>query len=118
MSRLTAAVLAAGTFLAGVLLVAVLGGAKNVEHERTVTVPGIVTNGGTVITKTAVPDLVGQRLDVARQRLERAGFDADVEGGGILGVIVAGNWEVVSQDPQPGRDLEQGSTVHVQISRR
>jgi len=52
-----------------VLLVVALGGGGNdttVTRERTVTVvSNTLTNGGTVITSTAVPDLVGQRLDVA-----------------------------------------------------
>jgi hypothetical protein len=117
-SRLATALTAAGAFLAGVLLVAVLGGAKSVVHEKTVTVPGIVTNGGTVITRTPVPALVGERLDTARERLARSRFDYDTEGGGILGVIVAENWEVTAQDPAPGEELEQGSTVHLRISRR
>ncbi|WP_372788718.1 PASTA domain-containing protein [Paraconexibacter sp.] len=113
----------ASGFLAGVLLVAILGGAKGRETEtvtvaRTVTVPAATTNPGTVIVTTAVPDLVGERLNVAKERVDRAGFDLDVVGGGLLGVIVESNWEVTSQDPAPGGQLEQGSTVEVRIARR
>ncbi|MTD43138.1 PASTA domain-containing protein [Conexibacter sp. W3-3-2] len=117
----------AAGFLVGILLVAALGGAKGRSTETvtvartttvTRTVPGPVTNGGTVIVTTAVPDVVGQPLDVARQRLERSGFDTDVEGGGLFGVIEESNWQVVAQSPQPGGQLEQGSTVQVAIERR
>ena len=55
---------------------------------------------------------------LARDRLDRAGFDADVDGGGLLGVIRESNWEVVLQDPGPGVALEQGSSVRLRIERR
>lgn len=119
----------ASGFFVGVLLVAALGGAKGRSTETvtvartttataTVTVPAEVTNGGTVIVTTIVPSLVGERLDVARERTNRAGFDLDVNGGGLLGVINDANWEVVAQSPEPGTRLEQGSTVDVDIERR
>lgn len=117
----------ASGFLAGVLLVAILGGAKTRSTETvtvartttaTVTVPAEITNGGTVIITTTVPPLVGERLDVAAERIARAGFEIDVEGGGLLGVIDESNWEVVAQRPDPGTRLEQGSTVEVAIERR
>lgn len=112
------AIASAGGFLAGVLLVAVLGGAKPVIRETTVTVTKPVTTGGTVITKTIVPDVMGQSLDVALDRVARAGFEADVDGGGFFGVIDEENWEVVSQTPPPGGYLEQGSSISLEIDRR
>lgn len=118
---LKVAIGAAAGFLAGVLLVAALGGAKPARTATvTVTTPAASGQrpGGTVITKVRVPELVGQRLDVALDRLTRSGFDPDVEGGGLLGVVVEANWEVVAQDPAPGGFLEQGSTVRVEIERR
>jgi PASTA domain len=117
---LIVALTGAGAFLAGVLLVAILGGAKGVIRDKTVTrtVTGVVTNGGTVIVKAEVPPVVGERLDVAIERLDRAGFDHDVDGGGILGVVVESNWEVSEQDPAPGERLEQGSSVTLKIERR
>jgi beta-lactam-binding protein with PASTA domain len=110
-------------FLAGVLVVVALGSGggdtKTVTREHTVTVvSNTLTNGGTVIVKTAVPDLVGERLDVAKDRIDRAGFDADVEGGGTFGIIVDSHWQVVTQDPGPGVELEQGSTVHIRVEKR
>ena len=112
------AIAASAGFLVGVLLVAILGGVTPVVREATVTVTTTPQTGGTVITKTLVPDLVGERLDTALDRITRAGFDADVEGGGLFGVIDESNWEVTSQDPEPGGFLEQGSTIHVRVDRR
>jgi hypothetical protein len=109
----------ASGFLAGVLLVAVLGGAEPVTRESTVTVQArSLTTGGTVITKTLVPALVGQRLDVALDRIARAGFEGSVNGGGLFGVLQEGNWEVTAQSPRAGGYLEQGSTIKVDIARR
>jgi hypothetical protein len=107
----------AGGFLCGVLLVAILGGAKPVIQSRTITVPATSTTGGTVIVSTRVPVLVGERLDVALNRLQRARFTADVEGGGLFGIVEEGNWRVVEQSPAAGTLLEQGSRVHVAVER-
>lgn len=124
-SGLTVLLAAATGFLAGVVLLVAVGATGSetrTETEvavRTVTVaPGPTTTPGTVIVTTQVPALVGERLDTARERLERARFDVDVVGGGLLGVIVEENWEVVAQDPPAGTELEQGSTVEVRIERR
>lgn len=119
-STLGVVLAAASGFLAGVLLVAALGGAKGATRTTTVTktVRTAASNDGTVIVTTAVPDLVGERLTTARERVERSGFDLDVVGGGLLGVIVEGNWEVVAQEPAAGEQREQGSTVQVEIERR
>jgi len=121
-SRSAVAIGTACGFLAGVLLIVAIGGGsgdtKTVTQSHTVTVvSNTITNGGTVIVRTAVPDLVGQRLDVAKDRIKRAGFDADVQGGGTFGIIVDSNWQVVDQDPGPGVQLEQGSTVHIRVEK-
>ena len=117
MSRLGVAIVAAGAFLAGVLLVAVLGGAKNVVHEKTVTVRSQAAPSGTGggAGGNEVPDVVGQPLDAARDRLDRAGFDTDEQGAGPLGVLVPENWVVVAQSPEGGDALEQGGTVQLEI---
>ena len=118
MNHAGAAVAAACGFLAGVLVMVAVGTGGGDTVTETVAVAPAITNGGTVIVKTAVPPLVGERLDVALDRLDRAGFDPDVEGGGVLGIIDESNWEVVLQDPGPGVMLEQGSSVHVRVERR
>jgi hypothetical protein len=107
----------AGGFLCGVLLVAILGGAKPVIEKRTITVPVTRTTGGTVIVSTRVPPLVGQPLDLALTRLERSRFTAEVEGGGLFGILDEQNWVVVEQTPAPGTMLEQGSSVGLRVER-
>jgi PASTA domain. len=124
-SRTGVALAVASGFLAGVLVVVALGSGgddtRTITREavRTVTVASpTITNGGTVIVTTAVPTLVGERLDVAKDRLQRSGFDPDVAGGGIFGIVEDSNWQVVTQDPGPGVMLEQGSSVHIRVEKR
>lgn len=123
MSRASIALGAGCGFLAGVLAVVALGGAggetRTVTRATTVTVTSpTLTTGGTVIVRTAVPELVGERLDVAKDRLDRAGFDPDVEGGGLFGIVTESNWQVVTQQPGPGVMLEQGSSVQIRVEKR
>lgn len=121
MSRSSALLGAACGFLLGVLAVVGLdrGDTKTITRSQTVTVVETTqTTGGTVIVRTAVPPLVGERLDVARDRLDRAGFDPDVEGGGVFGIVRDSNWQVVTQNPGPGVLLEQGSSVEIRVERR
>lgn len=111
----------AAGFLVGVLFVVALGSGPAATRTRTVTVTSRappLSGDETVITKTAVPDVVGERLDTARRRLERAGFDVDEDDGGLFGSIVDANWEVVAQDPEPGIVLERGSSVRIDLGRR
>jgi beta-lactam-binding protein with PASTA domain len=51
----------------------------------------------------AVPDVRGQRLDVAERRLDGAGLEYERVGGGSFGIVVRSNWRVCDQDPKPGR---------------
>ena len=104
------ALAAAGGFLAGVLLVAILGGAQPVYKERTISVAR--TPEG-----TAVPALVGRRLDDALDRLRDAGLKGEVDGGGVFGVLDETNWRVADQDPSPGARLHQGDTVRLHVER-
>ena len=120
-SWISLALAASCGFLLGVLLVTTLGGAEGATRTETqrITVPGAVTNGGTVITKALIPPIVGEPLDVAKQRSERARFQLTVDtGGGLFGVRRDQNWEVVAQRPGPGELIEQGSTIHVDIVKR
>jgi hypothetical protein len=100
----------AGGFLAGVLLIAILGGAQPVYKERTLTVARPPQG-------SAVPTLVGQRLDIALDRLQSAGLKGDVQGGGLFGVLDESGWKVVGQDPSPGARLAQGDSVRLDIDR-
>jgi beta-lactam-binding protein with PASTA domain len=49
-----------------------------------------------------VPNVTGQRLDVAAGRLEQVGLDYEVLGGGTFGVVVKSNWYVCEQHPSGG----------------
>lgn len=125
-SRLALALAGAGGFLAGVLLVAILGGTPTIVETRTsrvtvteqatATVPPVDPNG-TIVTETAVPQLVGEGLGTARERLEAAQFEIDISGGGLFGPQVDDNWTVTAQDPAAGTQYQQGSTVRIQIER-
>ena len=54
-----------------------------------------------------MPDVTGQKLDVALSEIKRAGFEdkVDVVGGGVFGVVVKSNWEVCGQSPAAGQAL-------------
>ena len=55
-----------------------------------------------------MPDVTGQRLDVALSDIEKVGFEDDVEvlGGGLFGVIDESNWEVCAQSPAAGAPVD------------
>lgn len=55
--------------------------------------------------KPTMPDVQGQQLDVALSDIKRAGIDdeAEVIGGGLLGVLDESNWKVCSQTPDAGQ---------------
>jgi beta-lactam-binding protein with PASTA domain len=112
----------ASGFLIGVLFVVALGiGSAEEPRAKTVTVVSRappLTGNETVVTKTAVPDVTGERLDVAHERLERAGFMVKEEDNGLFGSIVDSNWEVEEQDPVADTLLERGSTVRIKLHRR
>jgi beta-lactam-binding protein with PASTA domain len=110
---MTVALFGAGGFLAGVLLVAVLGGAKGTV--RTTTQTTTVTR--TVVAGTDVPDVVGDTLDEAIAALDAAGFGHTVRGGGVFGIVDESNWDVVAQDPQGGARAGDGATVHLDVER-
>ena len=109
-------------FLLGVLVVTTLGpteGATVTQTQRVTVLAPTLTTGGTIVVRTPVPAMVGQPLDVAKQRAARAKFTVTVDvGGGLFGVVRVQNWEVVAQRPGAGELLEQGSTVHVDIVKR
>jgi len=109
-------------FLVGVLLVVGLGiGRADEPPARTVTVATRappLTGNETVITKTAVPNVVGQRLDIAHQWLEQRKFIVKEEGAGLFGTVFDTHWEVKSQEPAAGTLLELGSTVTIHLQRR
>ena len=69
--------------------------------------------GGTSTPKR-VPDVRGQRLDLAEDRLDARGLDWEEIGGGNLGIVVRSHWYVCSQEPRPGK---KAATVHLVVER-
>ncbi len=69
--------------------------------------------GGTAEPKR-VPDVRGERLDIAEARLDARGLGWEEVGGGTFGVVVRSNWYVREQLPKPGR---KASTVRLVVER-
>src|SRR2546421_13043966 len=55
-----------------------------------------------------VPDVRGQRLDLAEARLDARGLRWEELGGGVFGVVGRSNWYVEDQVPLPGRRATTG----------
>jgi beta-lactam-binding protein with PASTA domain len=63
--------------------------------------------------KKPVPDVVGSRSAVASQRLQNAGFEVNIE---TVQSDTVPNDRVATQDPQPGEEAREGSTVTIIVS--
>jgi beta-lactam-binding protein with PASTA domain len=61
-----------------------------------------------------VPDVTGERLDVAQEELDDTGIGSEVIGGGAFGVVVRSHWRVCEQHPRPGRVAK---TVELVVAR-
>jgi hypothetical protein len=61
-----------------------------------------------------VPDVRGQRLDLAEDRLLLRGLDWEEIGGGNLGIVIRSHWWVCEQRPAPGH---LGTTVRLVVER-
>jgi PASTA domain len=48
-----------------------------------------------------VPDVTGERLDVAEDTLDALGLRYETAGGGDFGIVVRSNWVVCAQSPPP-----------------
>lgn len=68
----------------------------------------------------AMPDVTGQKLDVAYDKIKNAGFDdkdkVKVEGGGLFGVVVESNWTVCEQQPAAGKNISEDPSLIVDRS--
>jgi hypothetical protein len=73
-----------------------------------------VVGCGGKATLHRVPDLRGERLDVAEARLEARGLDWEELGGGALGIVVRSHWYVCDQEPRPGK---KARTVRLIVER-
>jgi beta-lactam-binding protein with PASTA domain len=99
-------------FLCGVLLIVVLA----LSGGEDVGTPATTARTATV-ARFPVPDVVGLRLDVARDRIEDDGFAVERSGGGLFGVVVESNWQVESQSPPAGTQLVRGAAVELLVDR-
>ncbi len=65
-----------------------------------------------------MPDVIGQRLDVALSDIERAGIaeEPEVLGGGVLGIIDESNWLVCQQLPGAGEAVNAAPRLTVDRS--
>jgi hypothetical protein len=66
-------------------------------------VAGLLAGCGGSAEPVRVPDVRGQRLDVAEARLDARGLQWEEIGGGAFGVVVRSHWYVDEQIPRPGR---------------
>jgi PASTA domain len=103
--------------LAGVLLTLALGGGP-VRQVETITVQTARAEDFALVARTAVPDVVGQPLGAATDRLQDAGFLVDVDGAGLIGLLVGRRWKVVAQTPGGGVVVPTGATGHLTVARR
>ena len=61
-----------------------------------------------------VPNVAGDRLDVAADRLEDEGLEYEILGGGTFGVVVKSHWYVCEQRPVAG---SRASSVELVVAR-
>lgn len=63
----------------------------------------------------AMPDVVGETLDVGLVEITDSGFteDAEVLGGGVFGVVDEANWLICDQDPSAGAPITVAPTLTV-----
>ncbi len=69
---------------------------------------------GQTVQPKKVPNLRGERLDFAEERLEARGLEWEEIGGGTFGVIVRSHWYVRDQIPAPGK---KAATVRLFVER-
>ena len=62
-----------------------------------------------------VPDVLGERLDVAKSEMDAAGYDTEEIGGGTFGVLNESNWTVCETRPEAG--ATDAGTVKLIIDR-
>jgi hypothetical protein len=70
--------------------------------------------GSADVLPKRVPDLRGERLDVAEARLDARGLRWEEIGGGTFGVVVRSHWYVRDQIPAPGK---QAAIVRLIVER-
>jgi hypothetical protein len=67
--------------------------------------------------QTIMPNVTGQRLDLAENNLQHAGIDPakiTIVGGGTFGVVDKSNWQVCTQAPAPGGVVSSAPRLKVE----
>ena len=67
--------------------------------------------------RVGVPNLVGERLDVARETLRDRRLRAKIIGGGTFGVIAESNWTVCETRPGTGTRVKPRTRVRLIVDR-
>ena len=96
------------------LLVLVLGGLGALWYFTQEDEEGAAETTATVARTAPVPDVVGTTSSEATATLREAGFEANVVAVPVAADAPAG--EVVAQAPAAGSELEEGSTVRINVS--
>jgi hypothetical protein len=65
----------------------------------------------------SVPDVVGERLDVAKDDLQSAGFRTAEIGGGTFGIVVESNWTVCETRPAGGSQVKKHARIKLIVDR-
>ncbi|MFD8427894.1 MULTISPECIES: Stk1 family PASTA domain-containing Ser/Thr kinase [Streptomyces] len=80
----------------------------SVDKDSTVNL--VVSTGA---PKVAVDNVIGKNIDEAKQQLEDKGFDVETK----QTESSQDEGTVLSQDPDPGKELEKGSTVTLEVAK-
>jgi len=86
------------------------GSVTNARIKLVVDRPGNCTSVSGGAEKT-IPDLVGERLDLAETQLDEMGIAYKEIGGGLFGIVVTSNWVVCTTDPPAGSKGEKVDLV-------
>ena len=100
-----------------IAIVATLFALAGLGAAAFVEVPSLDDGGGGAPSEVAVPDVIGDPLDVAERELRDAGLRSNRVGGGLFGVIIAAEWDVCDASPEPESTARPGSTVDLLVDR-
>lgn len=93
------------------------GGVVGLGAGGAIEVPKLADAGSQDTEGIELPDLAGERLDVAEQELSDLGLRTRAEGGGLFGIVVPENWEVCGTDPAGGEETRAGATIRLAVDR-
>jgi Protein kinase domain/PASTA domain len=85
-----------------------------------VAVPRLTDDGGGSPSKppgVTIPDLTGQPLDTAEQRLDDLGLEYTEETDSLFGVLFTSDWDVCRTEPAGGQVVKPRSTVRLLVDR-